>query len=292
MRIVVVEDEAPIREGMAKILSKINTDYKVVGTAVNGEKGLELIRKEQPDLVIMDIRMPHMTGLEMLSQLRHEQNKCKVIVLSAYSDFSYAKQAIELGIENYLLKPINIVELKNALQQAEAELVKAQNQDRAFSLEYIFNSCINGQLQPDDAFHKMTQEKYGFTVGDSAEIMLIWLGEAYEMQIERLKLMIEQGIGQRVSYSMYMQGMEIWQSLVIIFYKNSFKIRSISIVTYLHKHSKFVNINFCYLFYSRKNFNIYVIKSIRVKVSARCNHRSIICTIFHCWRIYSETFFF
>ena len=220
MRIVVVEDEAPIREGMAKILSKINTDYKVVGTAVDGEKGLELIRKEQPDLVIMDIRMPHMTGLEMLSQLRHEQNKCKVIVLSAYSDFGYAKQAIELGIENYLLKPINIVELKNALQQAEAELVKAQNQDRAFSLEYIFNSCINGQLQPDDAFHKMTQEKYGFTVGDSAEIMLIWLGEAYEMQIERLKLMIEQGIGQRVSYSMYMQGMEIWKSLVIIFYKN------------------------------------------------------------------------
>ena len=233
MRIVVVEDEAPIREGMAKILSKINTDYKVVGTAVDGEKGLELIRKEQPDLVIMDIRMPHMTGLEMLSQLRHEQNKCKVIVLSAYSDFAYAKQAIELSIENYLLKPINIVELKNALQQAEAELVKAQNQDRAFSLEYIFNSCINGQLQPDDAFHKMTQEKYGFTVRDSAEIMLIWLGEAYEMQIERLKLMIEQGIGQRVSYSMYMQEMEIWQSLVIIFYKNS---QNTSLYTYLSEH--------------------------------------------------------
>lgn len=233
MRIVVVEDEAPIREGMAKILSKINTDYKVVGTAVDGEKGLELIRKEQPDLVIMDIRMPHMTGLEMLSQLRHEQNKCKVIVLSAYSDFAYAKQAIELGIENYLLKPINIVELKKALQQAEAELVKAQNQDRAFSLEYIFNSCINGHLQPDDAFHKMTQEKYGFTVRDSAEIMLIWLGEAYEMQIERLKLMIEQGIGQRVSYSMYMQEMEIWQSLVIIFYKNS---QNTSLYTYLSEH--------------------------------------------------------
>ena len=230
MRIVVVEDEAPIREGMAKILSKINTDYKVVGTAVDGEKGLELIRKERPDLVIMDIRMPRMTGLEMLSQLRQEQNKCKVIVLSAYSDFDYAKQAIELGIENYLLKPINIVELKNALQQVEAELAKAQNQDRAFSLEYIFNSCINGQLQPDDAFHKMTQEKYGFTVRDSAEIMLIWLGETYEMQIERLKLMIEQGVGQRVSYSMYMQEMEIWQSLVIIFYKNS---KDTSLYTYL-----------------------------------------------------------
>lgn len=63
MRIVVVEDEAPIREGMAKILSKINTDYKVVGTAVDGEKGLELIRKEQPDLVIMDIRYASYDGI-------------------------------------------------------------------------------------------------------------------------------------------------------------------------------------------------------------------------------------
>lgn len=230
MRIAVVEDEAPIREGMAKILNKINADYEVVGTAADGEKGLELIRREQPDLIIMDIRMPHMSGLEMLSKLRQEQNLCKVIVLSAYSDFDYAKQAIELGIENYLLKPINIVELKNALQQAEADLIKSQNQERAFSLEYIFSSCINGQLQSDDAFHTMTQEKYGFTVNDSAEVMLIWLGDAYAKQVERLKLMVEQGIGARVSYCVYMQEMEMWESLVVVFYKN---LQNVSLYSYL-----------------------------------------------------------
>ncbi len=230
MRVVVVEDEAPIREGMAKILSKINADYKVVGTAEDGELGLELIREAKPDLVIMDIRMPRMSGLEMLTKLREENNSCKVLVLSAYSDFDYAKQAIELGIENYLLKPINIIELKQVLQQTEANLVKTQNQDRAFSLEYIFNSCINGQLQADESFRMMTQEKYGFTVNDSAEVMLIWLGNSYEKQVERLKLMVEHGVGQRVSYSVYLQGMEMWESLVVVFYKNR---ENLSLYTYM-----------------------------------------------------------
>ena len=232
MRIVVVEDEAPIREGMAKILNKINTSYEVVGTAEDGEQGLKLIQTEKPDLVIMDIRMPYMSGLEMLAKLRQEQNNCKVLVLSAYSDFDYAKQAIELGIENYLLKPINIVELKHALQQVEADLVKIQNQDRAFSLEYIFNSCINGQLQTDETFHAMTKEKYGFTVNDSAEVMLIWLGDAYEQQIERLKFMVEHGIRQQVSYCVYLQEMEMWNSLVVVFYKNS---QNTSLYSYIAK---------------------------------------------------------
>ena len=128
MRIVVVEDEAPIREGMAKILSKINTDYKVVGTAVDGEKGLELIRKERPDLVIMDIRMPRMTGLEMLSQLRQGQNKCKVIVLSAYSDFDYAKFAIKYNACEYVLKISIMDELPEALEKATGKLTQLKKE--------------------------------------------------------------------------------------------------------------------------------------------------------------------
>ena len=117
MRIVVVEDEAPIREGMVKLLSKINADYEVVGKAEDGEKGYQIIKELEPDLVIMDIRMPKMDGLKMLKKLRDEQVKCRALVLSAYSDFEYAQEAISLKIENYLLKPIKIPELKRALKQ-------------------------------------------------------------------------------------------------------------------------------------------------------------------------------
>ena len=108
MRIVVVEDEAPIREGMAKLLSKINPEYELVGKAADGEAGYQLIRELNPDLVIMDIRMPKMDGITMMKKLREENIKCKAIILSAYSEFQYAQKAIELKADSYLLKPIKI----------------------------------------------------------------------------------------------------------------------------------------------------------------------------------------
>ena len=102
MRIVVVEDEAPIREGMAKILAAISPQYELVGTASDGMSGYELIREVKPDLVIMDIRMPKMNGLEMLEHLREAGCQCRFVILSAYSEFGYARRAIDSGIVRYL----------------------------------------------------------------------------------------------------------------------------------------------------------------------------------------------
>lgn len=188
MRIVIVEDEAPIREGLAKILHKINPDYELVGKAGDGKAGYELIRRMEPDLVILDIQMPKMDGLSMLRMLRKEQNHCRVLILSAYSDFNYAKQAIELDIENYLLKPIKIPELKRALGQIEEELDKEKSQDKVFTVQGIFIGCLNGQLAPDKQFHNMTMEKYGFSVEDPAEVFALWLGDGYEEQKKRQRI--------------------------------------------------------------------------------------------------------
>ena len=188
MRIVIVEDEAPIREGLAKILHKINPDYELVGKAGDGKAGYELIRRMEPDLVILDIQMPKMDGLSMLRMLRKEQNHCRVLILSAYSDFNYAKQAIELDIENYLLKPIKIPELKRALGQIEEELDKEKSQDKVFTVQGIFIGCLNGQLAPDRQFHNMTMEKYGFSVENPAEVFVLWLGDGYEEQKKRQRI--------------------------------------------------------------------------------------------------------
>ena len=119
MRIIIVEDELLIREGLAKLLVRINPDYELVGTAGDGIEGYGLIRDKKPDLVILDIYMPKMGGLEMLKRIRQENIEWRFLVLTAHSDFNYAKQAIELGIENYLLKPIKVAELKKALYQIE-----------------------------------------------------------------------------------------------------------------------------------------------------------------------------
>ena len=102
MRIVVVEDEAPIREGMAKLLSKINPEYELVGKAADGEAGYQLIRELNPDLVIMDIRMPKMDGIAMMKKLREENIKCKAIILSAYSEDSGIEKCLKTGRERNL----------------------------------------------------------------------------------------------------------------------------------------------------------------------------------------------
>ena len=119
MRVVVVEDEIRIREGIQGLLEMMGHEF--AGAAENGKEGLELIQRLCPDLVIADIRMPEMDGLEMLRNMRQKGIRIKVIILSAYSEFSYAKQAMKLGVTEYLLKPISVDEFSKAIHAIEAQ---------------------------------------------------------------------------------------------------------------------------------------------------------------------------
>lgn len=219
MRIVIVEDEAPIREGIAKILHKISPDYELAGTAADGREGYDLICQTAPDLIIIDIEMPKMNGLEMLERLRREGYQCKALILSAYSDFNYAKQAIELDIENYLLKPIKIPELKKALQQVEDALAKEQSREKAFSIEGIFLSCLNGQLKPDEQFNQMTRERFGFALEEPAEVLAVWLGEGYEAQKKLARELLEDVGAHTVRFASYVIEADAWKMLIMILYR-------------------------------------------------------------------------
>ena len=133
MKIAVVEDEILIREGIRNLLEAQGEDWEFIGEAENGVEGLELIRQEKPDIVITDIRMPDMDGLEMLDKAKQEGIKLKAIVLSAYSEFEYARTAIKLGVTEYLLKPISIDELFEALRHVRIQMEK-ENQNQPASL--------------------------------------------------------------------------------------------------------------------------------------------------------------
>lgn len=115
-KVVVVEDEDLVRQGIVLAVDWQSVDCEVVGEAANGEDGLEVIRRSQPDIVVTDIKMPRMDGLEMLRKLREEGNEVSVILLTAYSDFTYAQSAVKLGAVDYLLKPFHDRELEEAME--------------------------------------------------------------------------------------------------------------------------------------------------------------------------------
>lgn len=129
MKFVIVEDEIRIREGILRLLPKLDKENEIVGEAENGLEGLEIIRKEKPDVIITDIRMPLMDGLDMLEKLHEEGCDAKAIVLSAYSEFEYARQAIRLGVTEYLLKPIVIGDFSDAVERVKKRMGKGQKKE-------------------------------------------------------------------------------------------------------------------------------------------------------------------
>jgi len=122
MRIVVVEDEIRIREGLCNIIEKISDEYEIVGQAENGKKGANIILSENPDLIITDVKMPKMDGINMLKLLAEKGIRKKTIILSAYTEFEYAQKAITLGVSEYLVKPITVDTLTETLKRAEKQL--------------------------------------------------------------------------------------------------------------------------------------------------------------------------
>lgn len=179
MRIAVIEDEKPIREGLVRILHKINPDYHVVDSAENGMDGLKLLERERPDLIFLDIRMPDMDGLSMLKEARERGIEVKVVILTAYSDFKYAKEAISLGIENYLLKPVDLQELRKTMGKIESELMVEARGRQALSLEQLLTETLEGRLTLDAGLEVALSQNYGITMTDHMYCLYILLGKHY-----------------------------------------------------------------------------------------------------------------
>ena len=143
MKIVIVEDESAIREGLKEMING-NTSHTVIGTCKNGIEGISFIQEHQPDLVITDIRMNQMGGLEMLAKLKKLGIEPLSIVISGYSEFEYARDALRLGVEEYLLKPVSIDALQELLEKIEQKAAKSSIQmvkkPENYVREYFFGT--------------------------------------------------------------------------------------------------------------------------------------------------------
>lgn len=124
-KVITIDDEPMIKKMLRKLIDETG-QFQVVAEAEDGEEGLRLIKQHAPDLIMTDIRMPIMDGLELLQEMERKHLSANVIILSGYNDFTFAQQAIRFGVTDYLLKPVKPVHLKEALDRILERLDKAK----------------------------------------------------------------------------------------------------------------------------------------------------------------------
>ena len=138
-KIMFVDDEEQNLFLMEKILDWEEIGFRVCGIALDGEEGIKVYEETEPDVVCVDIRMDEMDGLTLIRELQKKGRKCVFIIVTAYSEFSYAQTAIKLGVKNYLLKPISRKEMIPMMKEIKKELdenQKKEMQSLFFSQQY------------------------------------------------------------------------------------------------------------------------------------------------------------
>jgi len=121
-KVLLVEDERVIREGMKALIERVTSGFRVMAEAEHGKEALEYLRTEIPDLIVTDIRMREIDGLTMISKVREMYEELPIVIISGYGDFQYAQRAVKYGVSDYLLKPIDRIELSRTLEKIRQSL--------------------------------------------------------------------------------------------------------------------------------------------------------------------------
>lgn len=161
-KVLLVDDEEEIRTGISRKINWAALGFSLVGEAGNGEEALELAEQLRPDLVLTDIKMPFMDGLELCRRLRQSLPAAKLVVFSGFDDFEYARQAVGMGVSEYILKPINASELSEVLTRLRRQLDSQRLERRDMETlrrryeeslpvlrELFYTRLLSGQLRPE-----------------------------------------------------------------------------------------------------------------------------------------------
>lgn len=149
LNVLVAEDEPIILNSTVKKVNQISENIKVLGMAENGRMALELLDSFDFDVLITDIEMPGMTGLELIEIVKENYPRIKIIILSGYSNFEYARTAIKYGVEDYILKPVLLSNLSEILMRVYNEIFEEKNkQNREF-----LSMALKGDIENESAPH-------------------------------------------------------------------------------------------------------------------------------------------
>lgn len=232
IKVFLVEDEMVIRRGIKNSIDWEKEGYIFCGEASDGELAYPMIIKEKPDILITDIRMPFMDGLELCKLVKKELPNIKILILSGYDEFDYAKEAIRLGVTEYLLKPISSGKLLEALNGV-SESIRREKEDKDLVRKYMeemrentehekqkfFEQMIAGNLSMADALE--TGKKYEMNLSAGMYNLLLFrftLGEENRKSgelLEEAEYAIEK-LTERLEYVFeFQRGVEGWAFLLM-----------------------------------------------------------------------------
>lgn len=156
IRVIVVEDETAIQRGIVSLIRQMQLPLEVVGSYFSGTAALQHLQEARPDIVITDVQMPGMSGLELIDQIRRQDSAVEFLILSGYSDFAYVKDALKMNVHNYLLKPPRITELRESLEHLCTRIRQRRHEQTGQALQQL----VFQRRQPERMLPAWEEEIY------------------------------------------------------------------------------------------------------------------------------------
>lgn len=174
MKVLIVEDEMRASRGLRKLLTSISTEADVIAEASDGRIALDLIRQHRPDVVFTDIQMPYMDGISLIKAVQDLRIDTKFVIITAYEEFEFARQAISLGVVEYLVKPVTVEEVTRTWERLQQDKNKGKDgvkKDEWRELYPDAHPLILRALEMIESSYaaKISQKELSETLGISAE---------------------------------------------------------------------------------------------------------------------------
>lgn len=224
-KVVIADDEVWIVFGIKKLIHRSGEPFVVTGEASNGIQAYDLVREMKPDILITDIRMPGLNGLELMKKLKEEKIYVSVIFISGYAEFSYAREALQMGAFDYLLKPVESEELTALLE-------KWRLQKEKLKMDSVDNE--KEQNITDPRIKKILDE---INQNYAGNLSLGALAEQYNMSIGHLSTLIRKEAGMSFSEYVTQKRMEDAKKLL---YREELSIEEIAELSGYHDYFYFI----------------------------------------------------
>ena len=168
IKVLLVDDERLERVLVRKGFDWENNGFKIIGEASSGIEALEIIKREKPEIIFMDINMPYMDGLECAEEALKIIPECSIIILTGFREFEYARKAVKIGVKDFLLKPINIKDVSNTIIKIKEKILNKKNYhqevenlrqsvlaDKNIIIESFFQRLVERRINKDEAINKL-----------------------------------------------------------------------------------------------------------------------------------------